>query len=171
MCPGPFVRSSLGPTGSLGAAAGGRRAARRRDGGRAASRTARHAGGRPTRALDGLKVVDLTWVFAGPLTTRVLAEHGATVVKVEGPAHPDASRSGGGALNGDFGIEGSIAFAHFNCRQAQPEPRSRQPDGARGAARPRRWADVLIESYTPGRHGTAGDWPTRTCAGSTPAWS
>ena len=83
-------------------------------------------------------MIDLTWVFAGPLATRVLADFGATVVKVEGPGHPDASRGGGGALSGDLSLEGSVAFAHFNCGKLGLSLDLNNEAGARGPARPRR---------------------------------
>ena len=35
--------------------------------------------------LDGLKVVDLSWGIAGPVTTMLLGDYGADVVKVEPP--------------------------------------------------------------------------------------
>jgi benzylsuccinate CoA-transferase BbsF subunit len=94
--------------------------------------------------------VDFTWVYAGPLTTRVLADFGATVVKVEGPSRPDASRGGGGVLNGDLGLEGSIQFAHFNCGKLGLTLDLNNPSGRAVVADLARWADVLIESYTPG---------------------
>lgn len=40
-------------------------------------------------ALRGLRVLDLTRVIAGPVATRVLASHGADVLRVDGPLRPD----------------------------------------------------------------------------------
>jgi CoA-transferase family III len=46
------------------------------------------------RSADGLLVVDLTSMWAGPLCGQLLASAGATVVKVESPSRPDGTRAG-----------------------------------------------------------------------------
>lgn len=48
----------------------------------------------PVRGLHGALVVDLTSLWAGPLCGRLLAQAGATVVKVESPSRPDGTRGG-----------------------------------------------------------------------------
>jgi crotonobetainyl-CoA:carnitine CoA-transferase CaiB-like acyl-CoA transferase len=150
-CPGPFVKSSACPLPALGAPPALGEHANRRPLRPAAVAAARSQDGhRATSPLSGLKVVDLTWVFAGPLATRVLADFGATVIKIEGPGHPDASRGGGGALCGDLGLEGSVAFAHFNCGKLGLSLDLNNQAAKDVLLDLVRWADVLIESFTPG---------------------
>jgi crotonobetainyl-CoA:carnitine CoA-transferase CaiB-like acyl-CoA transferase len=101
-------------------------------------------------ALAGLKVLDFTWVFAGPLATRVLADYGATVVKVESTRRLDAARPGAPAVGGVPGLENSSPFLSFNAGKKSITIDLNHPEGPGLARRLAAWADVLVESYTPG---------------------
>jgi crotonobetainyl-CoA:carnitine CoA-transferase CaiB-like acyl-CoA transferase len=46
--------------------------------------------------LEGIRVVDLSWILAGPLGTRILANFGAEVIRVESRARIDSTRNGAG---------------------------------------------------------------------------
>ncbi|MBE0622850.1 MAG: CoA transferase [Burkholderiales bacterium] len=87
-----------------------------------------------TRPLAGVRVLDLTRVLAGPTCARTLAEHGADVLKINGPHLPDS-----GAAEIDTGL-GKLA-AHIDLRT------SAGVETLRGLAAE---ADVFSQSYRPG---------------------
>ena len=66
-------------------------------------------------ALSGLKVADFSWVGVGPITTRYLADHGATVVRVESSHSPDLLRLSPPFAASMPGINRSAFFANYNA--------------------------------------------------------
>jgi len=65
--------------------------------------------------LTGLKVLDFMWVIAGPFFTRVLADYGATVIKVESSTKLEPARGSPTFKNGEPGLESGVPFANFNA--------------------------------------------------------
>src|SRR5690606_9597932 len=57
-------------------------------------------GGQRMSALDDLRVIDLSTLFAGPLAAMHLGDLGAEVIKVEHPRRPDPSRGHGPSKDG-----------------------------------------------------------------------
>ena len=105
------------------------------------------------RPLAGVRVLDLSRVFAGPVAGRVLADLGADVVKVE-PPEGDVSRLWGRPTAGL-----STYFTQQNCGKRDVSIDMRRPGGPELIADLASAADVLIENFRPGvlaRHGV--DW-------------
>jgi crotonobetainyl-CoA:carnitine CoA-transferase CaiB-like acyl-CoA transferase len=99
--------------------------------------------------LAGLKVVDLFWAMAGPATTRVLADYGATVVKVESSRRLDTCRTIGPYLEGRFGVETSGLFMNLNAGKLGLTLDLGKEEGRRVLHDLVRWADVVTESFSP----------------------
>jgi len=59
-------------------------------------------------ALEGIRVVDFSWVLAGPALTRYLADYGAEVIKIESTIHPDITRTSPPYRDGKAGLNRSV---------------------------------------------------------------
>ena len=107
------------------------------------------SGSAAAQPLAGLKVLDLTTSYAGPLVGRVLANFGATVVKVESERRPDLARTSPPFL-GD-GFETSAPYAHTNAGKWSIALDISKGDEPSAVLRDLAvWADVLIDAYAPG---------------------
>lgn len=103
-----------------------------------------------SEALDGLKVADFTWVLAGPLITHYLSAHGATVVKIESKARPDALRTSGPFKDNIPGVDRSGYFAFANANKYSISINMSIKAGVQVAKKLISWADVVAENFTPG---------------------
>ena len=101
------------------------------------------------RALDGLKVADFSWAAAAPIATRILADHGAEVVRVESSVHPDTVRITGPFRDDRPGINRSGFYADFNSSKYSLALNMKTEGAADIARRLIGWADVVVESFTP----------------------
>lgn len=99
---------------------------------------------------EGLKVADLTWVVAGPATTRTLADWGADVVRVECEGRPCAARLAGPYKDGVPGINRSHFFGDYNAGKRGIALDLKKPEGIAIVKRLIAWADVYIENFRPG---------------------
>ena len=74
----------------------------------------------PAPRWPGIKVLDLTWAMAGPATTRVMADFGATVVRIENSRHLDVARTVGPFVNDTPGHRLVRPAVQHDDGQAQP---------------------------------------------------
>lgn len=101
--------------------------------------------------LAGLRVLDLTWVLAGPYASMVLCDLGAEVVKVERPPDGDVARTTGPFVNNESAYFQSI---NRGKRSIAIDLRSERGKGLFLDLVER--ADVVMENFTPGAMGRLG---------------
>jgi crotonobetainyl-CoA:carnitine CoA-transferase CaiB-like acyl-CoA transferase len=117
------------------------------------------AGGAPDRPpLDGLKVVDLTWSIAGPYIGRGLADFGATVVRVETHERVDVTRTVMPLhpLSEQHPLECGGLYANANAGKLGIELDLHTDAGREVLWDLLRWADVVLESFSPGAFARMG---------------
>ena len=102
------------------------------------------------KPLEGLKVLDFCWVAMGPMTTKYLAEYGATVVRVESAKRPETLRTAAPFKDGVSGINRSGYFANNNPNKYGITIDMRHPRAKDLILRVIPWADLVTENFTPG---------------------
>lgn len=115
--------------------------------------------------LDGIKVVDLTRVLAGPYCTQILADLGAEVIKLEHPVNGDDTRAWGppyapytnsgtgtgtGGTTKTTGPGESAYFLSVNRNKKSLGINFKSPSGQEIVKALVKNADVLVENYVPG---------------------
>ncbi|MCP5066408.1 MAG: CoA transferase [bacterium] len=107
-------------------------------------------GSQSSLPLTGVKILDLFWVIAGPTATRVLADHGATVVRVESSKHLDTLRVSPPWQFGQPHPEGAAGFQSANANKLGITIDLGTEEGRAIVLDLARWADVVTESFAPG---------------------
>lgn len=104
----------------------------------------------PDQALSGLVVLDLSENISGPYSTKLFADYGAEVIKVENPPLGDPSRRAGPFLNDQPDLEGSGLFLFLNTGKKSITLNLVSEGGAQIFKRLVEGADILVENSRPG---------------------
>jgi crotonobetainyl-CoA:carnitine CoA-transferase CaiB-like acyl-CoA transferase len=98
--------------------------------------------------LDGIRVCDLTWIIAGPVCTRVLADFGADVIRVEHEQSMDSVRMGRPIIGETPTGNNSGFFNYINRNKRSIALNVRHPDGHGVLRRLIAASDVLVENFS-----------------------
>ncbi len=97
------------------------------------------------KALDGIRIIDLTTAYSGPFCTMNLADHGAEVIKVELPATGEQSRTWGPFKNGKSGY-----YNFLNRNKKGITLNLKHEKGKQILRELVKQADVLVENFKVG---------------------
>jgi benzylsuccinate CoA-transferase BbsF subunit len=100
--------------------------------------------------LHGVRVADFTWIGAGSFTTKLLADNGADVVKIESRGRMDSLRSSRPYKDGVPGINRSGYFADRNSSKRSIALNLKTDAGKELARRLIATSDVVANNFTPG---------------------
>ena len=98
------------------------------------------------KALEGIRVLDLTRALAGPFCTLMLGDNGADVIKVEMPGSGDDTRKWGPPFIG----EESAYFLSINRSKRSLTLNLREPQAKEIFLKLAENSDVVVENFTPG---------------------
>ncbi|HTE86841.1 MAG TPA: CoA transferase [Dehalococcoidia bacterium] len=104
----------------------------------------------PLTPLDGVRVLDLTHYIAGPYCTKLLADFGAQVIKIERPPAGDPARRIGPFFHDEPSLESSALFLHLNTNKQSLTLNLKSAEGNRIVRRLLVDTDILVENFRPG---------------------
>ncbi|MEE8471325.1 MAG: CoA transferase [Dehalococcoidia bacterium] len=102
------------------------------------------------QALAGLKVVDFSWIFTGPIVTKYLGDHGAEIIKIESATRPDGTRLMTPFTGGQISLNRSGVFANYNSSKYSMNINLREPRGVEVVKKLVERADIVLETFGPG---------------------
>jgi len=100
--------------------------------------------------LEGVRVADFTWIGAGAFTTKLLADFGAQVIKIESAERLDALRGSRPFRDGKPGVNRSGYFADRNSSKRGITLNLKNPKGQEFARRLIARSDVVANNFSPG---------------------
>jgi crotonobetainyl-CoA:carnitine CoA-transferase CaiB-like acyl-CoA transferase len=101
--------------------------------------------------LAGIRVLDFSWALVGSISTKILGDLGADVIKVESRSRPCLSRIDvqvGASRPDDF--DDKPWFAHLNTSKRSLTLDLKQPDSREVIEPLLGWADAVVENFSPG---------------------
>ena len=102
-------------------------------------------------AMAGVRVLDFTWVRAGPQSTRILSMFGAEVIRIEWPEHPDVIRLGSPRQTPrgmSPGLNTNADFNNFNCNKLSVTLNVKEEAGLDYVKQLVAISDIVIENYS-----------------------
>jgi crotonobetainyl-CoA:carnitine CoA-transferase CaiB-like acyl-CoA transferase len=102
------------------------------------------------KPLDGIKVLDLSRVLAGPWCTQLLADLGAEVTKIERPGHGDDTRHWGPPWHGEGDERVAAYFLSCNRGKQSAAIDFSHPEGAALVRKLAEQSDIVIENFKVG---------------------
>lgn len=105
---------------------------------------------RPHKPLDGIRVLAFEVQVAGPYCTMMLADQGASVVKVERPEGGDTARGGAPKIKNDKGETQSGYFLRFNRNKRSLTLNLKSDEGRKLFGELADKSDVVVENFRPG---------------------
>jgi crotonobetainyl-CoA:carnitine CoA-transferase CaiB-like acyl-CoA transferase len=102
------------------------------------------------RPLEGVRVLDLSRVLAGPWCTQLLADLGAEVIKIERPGHGDDTRHWGPPWQGEGDQRVAAYFLSCNRGKKSAAIDFAEPDGAALVRKLAEQADIVVENFKVG---------------------
>jgi crotonobetainyl-CoA:carnitine CoA-transferase CaiB-like acyl-CoA transferase len=104
----------------------------------------------PDGALGDLKIIELSEMVAGPFCTKVMADLGAEVIKIEKPREGDSARQRGPFPHDQPHPDRSTLFLYLNTNKRGITLDVTKPEGARIFRELVKDADILVETQKPG---------------------